>query len=484
MAAPPVTERGTPAIDQGFYSILGGAPYSWGTLLTDSMEHVSDLQWQPGGGGLVGVYHKMRTDAQIQGLFLGSTLPLRRYAYVLEPNSSREEIVTKWSRDYNIPIKGQEDQPRGRRKNRFQWNSHLRLALLSVLYGHMYFEQVGEIGADGLWHCRKLGPRMPQSIQEIRLDRTGGLRSIVQNVNKRAGSGSPFTVLNAQQEILVNRLIAYIWEQEGGDWTGRSMLRGIYKNWLLKDRILRVGAINIERAGGVPVIKAHKGASDADMTSYALMAQQFKVGENSGGSIPNDAELMLARAAGGEEAVNFIKLQNEEMGRGWLMMFMNLGQTTSGSRALGGSFIDYALNSQEAIAQFICDTFTEHMLENDADWNYALSDDEPLPYLTYVRKDDRQMALTDLVAAADAGVITLDDQVESWIREAYRMPRRDEATERQPSTTATSGRASERSARVGSPALGGPQARDLDDLGLDEEALKQAAAQQEAEFGA
>jgi hypothetical protein len=166
------------------------------------------------------------------------------------------------------------------------------------------------------------------------------------------------------------------------------------------------------------------------------------------------------------------------------MMFMNLGQTTSGSRALGGSFIDYALNSQEAIAQFICDTFTEHMLENDADWNYALSDDEPLPYLTYVRKDDRQMALTDLVAAADAGVITLDDQVESWIREAYRMPRRDEATERQPSTTATSGRASERSARVGSPALGGPQARDLDDLGLDEEALKQAAAQQEAEFGA
>jgi hypothetical protein len=233
---------------------------------------------------------------------------------VSQPNSSREEIVTKWSRDYNIPIKGQEDQPRGRRKNRFQWNNHLRLALLSVLYGHMYFEQVGEIGADGLWHCRKLGPRMPQSIQEIRLDRTGGLRSIVQNVNKRAGSGSPFTVLNAQQEILVNRLIAYIWEQEGGDWTGRSMLRGIYKNWLLKDRILRVGAINIERAGGVPVIKAHKGASDADMTSYALMAQQFKVGRE---LRRFDSRMVLSSCSLGLRAARKLSTSSSSRTRRW-----------------------------------------------------------------------------------------------------------------------------------------------------------------------
>jgi hypothetical protein len=441
ISKPPTTEVGAMGDTAGVW--VDGRP-NWSYFMGDEQEYVPELQWKPGGMGMVAAYHMMRSDAQVQGLYMGSTLPIRRYLWHIEPNGAREEVVTKLSQDYGIPIKGQEDQPRGRSKRRFSFQHHLRHALLAILYGHMFFEQVGDIGDDGLWHLRKLGPRMPKSIMEISVADDGGLQAIKQNIQKRTAQ----SMFEPYRTIPVEKLVAYIWEQEGGNWIGRSMLRGIYKNWLLKDTVLRVGAINIERAGGVPVITGPKGATPEDLAVLARMARQFRVGEGSGGAIPNGAELNLARAAGGEEAVNYIKLQNEEMGRGWLMMFMNLGQATTGSYALGSSLIDYVMNSQETIANWYVDIFNEHIIEDDVDWNWG--EDEPAPLLGYTRRDDRQLAVADLVQLIDKGVIQVDDELESWIRDEYQMPRRAESST--PRTLPAQAKRRKRVARSDSPA--------------------------------
>lgn len=484
----PTTERGTLA-DPANITAFNAKPYGWSRFVSDSMEHVPELQWQPNGGGLVAVYHMMRGDAQVQGLYLASTLPVRRYTYHFEPNSAREEIITKWARDYNIPIKGQEDKPRGRMKNRFKHLDHQRHAFLAILYGHMFMEQYGTIGPDGKWHVRKLGPRMPSTIREIRVDKDGGLRSIVQNTRNNGGMVNLTPAWMAgSTEIKINRLLAYVWEQEGGDWTGRSMLRGIYKNWLMKDRVLRVGAINIERAGGVPIVRAPRGALKSDMNNLSKMAQQFKVGEDAGGAIPHDAELILAQAAGGADAVEYVKLMNEEMGRGWLLMFMNLGQTTSGSRALGGSQMNFALNAHETIAGWYCDTFNEHQLEDDAEWNYQLADDETVPFLSYSRNDDSQLAIKDLVSAIDSGLVVLDEGIRSWFRDLYRMPRQQEevAAPQTSPESAQAERGAEASRGPSSPVLGRSAARSdmnsLYDLGIAPDLLKAAVEDQLAEI--
>jgi hypothetical protein len=420
VTSPPVSEQGTSLPDGG----MGGsaAPFSaglptWSEFFRgDDLELVPELKWRPGGRGLVEAYHKCRTDSQVQGLYYGMTMPIRRYGWYLEPNGSREEVVTKLSLDYNIPIRGQEDKPRGRRQGRFNFQEHLRHALLALLYGHMYFEQTGNFDSDLFWHLRKMGVRMPQSIMKFNLEKDGGLKSIEQK-----GLGT--TTLGARRTLSINRLVGYVWEREGANWAGRSMLRGIYRNYLLKEMVMKIGAINIERAGGVPVITGPKGALPEDLAELSKFARQFRVGANAGGSIPFGAQLDLARAAGGDEAVNYVKLQNEEMARGWLMMFLNLGQAGShGSYAMSDNFIDYTLNSQEVVAQWICDTFTEFMIEDDVTWNWG--DNEQIPLLVYSRTDDRQMAIADLVALIDKGAITMDDELEAWIREDYRMPRR------------------------------------------------------------
>src|SRR5688572_16153851 len=117
--------RGAPTSEQGsmlpdakntvFGSGLGMGGPDWSYFVNnDTMEHVEDLKWKPCGKGAVGEYHRMRTDAQVQGLYLGSTMPIRRYDWRLNPNGAREEVVRKISANYNIPILGEEDKPVGR----------------------------------------------------------------------------------------------------------------------------------------------------------------------------------------------------------------------------------------------------------------------------------------------------------------------------------------------------------------------------------
>ncbi|TDB78748.1 hypothetical protein E1091_19625, partial [Micromonospora fluostatini] len=97
----------------------------------------------------------------------------------------------------------------------------------------------------GWARLRKLAERMPRTIERIEAAPDGGLVSVLQYSSRTGGRAQP---------IPVSRLVAYVLDREGGNWLGRSVLRSCYKNWLIKDRLLRVQAQTIERNGmGVPL---------------------------------------------------------------------------------------------------------------------------------------------------------------------------------------------------------------------------------------
>lgn len=361
-AAPPTTERGSETGDSG---IIG-----WGTWAGggDLLERVTELVWPQSPR----TYRYMLNDAQINSLVLGLTLPIRSFRWFLEPNGAKPEVVDRISRDYNLPV-GREtlDYNRRRGARRFSFAKHLEDALRALVYGHFFFEQVGEVAKqDGLWHLRKLGVRSPLTLTEINVARDGGLESIRQQTGPET------------QPIPVTALLAYVWDREGSNWTGRSMLRPIYRNHLVKDRVLRVGAINIERAGGVPYIEAPDGATGDQIRELDALARRFRVGEGAGAALPHGAQLKFAAAAGGDGAVNYIKLQNEEMARSFLQMIQVLGQTQTGSRALGSEFNDIAGIVQNTIAQWFADIFNEHMIEDDVEWNEGPAE-EYAPLLSF-----------------------------------------------------------------------------------------------------
>jgi hypothetical protein len=408
---PPVTEIGQQI--QLAYNPLRMGVVPWNVLHNEA-EYVPELQWPAS----VRVYDQMRADAQIGGLFAGTVLPIMRYKWMIDPNGARPEIVTNLSQDLNLNIKGQEPKPVGRQKGRFSFKQHMRIALLALLYGHYFFEQVGEIGADGKWHLRKLSERPPHTIQQIAVAEDGGLVYIRQNI--ASFNMRPQPLYGNFPEIPVDRLVAYVWDKEGANWPGRPLVRDCYKPWVLKDKIVRIDVINHERAGGVPVVEAPPDATPDEIGSMSRMASQFKVGENAGGALPNGARLNLARIGSGSDTIGSARYHDEEMARRFLMMFMQLGQTRTGSRALGDTFLEFFSMSQWTIADWFLDVFNEHVVEDYVDWNYG-EDEEFTPRLVY-EPSEIELSVTDLVALVDKGIVVVDAALEEAIRYKYNMP--------------------------------------------------------------
>lgn len=407
--AAPTTEQGE--VIQSYRAPgVGPNPMGgWSSFIEDA-EYVPELLFPIS----VQTYHKMRSDSQCSALMRGTTWPIRQYKWHIDPNGAKDVIVEKLARDYNLPIKGEDRKPSGRARDRFSWDNHIFHALLALTYGFYYFEQTGTIESDGFWHLRKLSPRPPRTIQDISVAPTGSLEWIKQNTDP---TGQP---------IPINRLVAYVWEQEGGNWYGRSMFRACFGNWLIKQRLMRIDAINHERAGaGFPTIEAPPGASEEVIAALDQMAQSYKAGEKSGGALPNGAKLRLVGIEGNQPKTwDSIKGHNEEMARDFLMMFMGLAQGAgkqTGSYALGKSFIDWFSIAQQVVANWIADVFTAHMIEDDVDWNWG-EEEEIVPKIGYERDPNPHLAVDELVSLITSGVLQVDEELESEIRDKYNLP--------------------------------------------------------------
>jgi len=413
-AAPPTNEIGT--VLNGNFSPAGMAPWiTW----VDVEETVPQLRWPMS----IRTYQNMRNDSQIAALYEATLLAVRKMEWLIDPNGADTEIVQKLSTDYNIPILGEKKDniKRGRLKNRFSFRDHLRLAFKAGIYGHYYFEQVGYIGdgrngnpSDGLWHLKKLAERPPITIQEFRVADDGGLISIVQNVvQPNAASWQ-----NPVPEIPIDRLVGYVWDREGANWAGRSWFRECYKNWLIKDRLLRIDAINHERAGGVPYIVAHPGATNDEIDELNRMAQAFRVGDTAGGAVPSGAKFEVARGLQ-SSVINSVQYHDEAMARKFMLMVMQLGQTRTGSRALGTTFVDFWASGMEAIAWWFADIFNQYVIEDDVDWNFG-EDVDQVPLLVF--DFDPELVAADLVQMISVGAIIVDDELEGEIRKEMHLP--------------------------------------------------------------
>lgn len=400
MATAPTNEKG--------HGGVGIVPWSG---MIDTVERTPELQWPLS----ITVYDMMRrTDSQLAGIMRAISYPIRRLRWHVDPNGAPTRTVSELAEDLGLPIKGETPRPRPRSRGRFSWNRHLQHVLLSPVYGHMFFEQYGQI-VDGRWRLRKLAPRMPATISEIVVADDGGLEMI-----KQFGTGKP--PFGQSVEIGVDRLVAYIHEQEGGNWYGSSILRAAYKHWLIKDRLLRVDALKHERNGmGVPWIDPPPNATPAQMAELDRLAQKYKAGEASGGvGIPGSRLRLVGVEGGIPDTLASIRYHDEQESKLMLVQFLDLGTTGAGNRALGDTFVDFFSMAIEAMAVWIADTTTEHVCEDWVDWNDG--EDVPSPRIGFDAVEDPDLQVTELVELINAGALHVDEEVKEWIHERHNIP--------------------------------------------------------------
>ncbi len=371
----------------------------------------------------VATVERMRVDPQIDALCNSVTMPVMRFRWDLDPNGARDEIVEQTATDFGVPILGSND-PAPRSRRRFKHRDHLEHSVLALWHGFMMFEQVPDterydLARDG-WRLRKLAPRMPNTIDRIHIATDGGLEGITQyGYRPPVSRNRGFLPGQAPPQIGVNSLAAYVWRREGANWYGRSMLRPLYRDWILKDRALRVDAMKNERFGvGIPTAKAPEGG---DPVQYAKMAQAVRASEMSGVGLPAGADIGVEGIRGTlPDVMASIRYYDESMARAFMAMVIQLGQTQTGSRALGNTFADFFQMLVEAVADWYKDTTNEHVIEDYVDWNWG--EDEQAPLLRWSYAEHSPLAVSDLVSMVQAGVVTMDRETEDAVRQSTQLP--------------------------------------------------------------
>lgn len=406
------------------YTRAGSPGWWWAEL---DGEETPELIWPRS----VQVYDSMRrTDAQVISVLRAVTLPIRRTGWRIDPNGADPAVVQLVAEDLGLPIVGQEGVALRRTKGRFSWKHHLSQALLMLVFGHSFFEQVYRIDDAGLARLRKLEWRPSTTISKVNVARDGGLRSIEQ-----LGDGASKAV-----EIEVGRLVAYVNEREGGNWLGKSLLRPAYKHWLIKDRLLRIQAQTVHRNGmGIPTYTASrvpegltgeaaiKAYIEAEVAAGLKIAQELQAGENAGASIPNEAKLALTGVSGTlPDADGPIRYHDEQIARAVLAHFLNLGgDKSTGSYALGDTFMDFFILSDQTVAEDVCDVTQQHVVEDLVDLNFG--EDAIAPRLVFDEIGSRHPATAQAIQMLmTSGALSADPALERHLRTQYGLPERDE----------------------------------------------------------
>lgn len=391
-------------------------PTSWWNDL--SQEETPELKFPES----IKVYNRMRKDPQVMSVLRAVRLPVQRTTWRLDGAGCRDEVLLPLSEDLGLPVRGRDNPPRTRTRDRFSWDEHLQNALLCLPFGHSFHEPLYRIDEAALTtggavaRLRKIALRPSWTISKVNVAADGGLESIEQN------AGGVFTKAGNQPKIPVSRLVAYVYEREGGNWLGTSLLRSAYGDWLLKGRALRVWSQTNARNGmGVPLYEDSPTGTAATLEAGLKMASGYRSGDQSGAAIQNGAKFRLMGVDGDlPEVEKEVRYHDEQIARAVLAHFLNLG-TQTGSWALGSTFADFFVLSLQTLAQQLADVATMHIVEDWVDYNFGR--DEPAPRIVFDEIGSQQAATAQaLKLLYDAGLILPDRATEEWTRQQFGMP--------------------------------------------------------------
>lgn len=360
----------------------------------------------------------LREDAQVTAIFRAVSLPIRRANWQLDPNGAPADVVAHVAEDLRLRVRGDDPhKPLAPRAGRVSWEKHLEQVLYSLIFGHMFFEQVYEVGVDGREHLRKLAPRWPGTLTKINVADDGGLESIEQQASGGKKTRSP--------KIPVSRLVAYCFDDLGGQWVGRSILRPAYKNWVIKDELLRLELNTLDRNGmGVPVYTGSEFANDpeGDLERGQDIVEGFRSGDHAGASIPAGAKLEVKGTSGQlispREAIAY---HDNMMARSVMAHVLNL-DGKGGAYALASTQNDLLVQSLQTMAEWVQDVATQHVVEDLVRVAFP-EHDGLMPQLVFDPiASKKEITPGDLAGLLNSKAIFADKDLEEDLRRRYTLP--------------------------------------------------------------
>ena len=359
-------------------------------------------------------YDKMRkSDGVCSGILLTIKTPVHAGHWSIKPNTSSQrdknaaEFVWKCLTEYQS----------------ITWTQILQEAMLCADFGYYIFEKVWETRViDGVERTvlKKLAPRHPMDVKEVKYDSHGGPKSVVFFV-KTENFGQK------EVEVSIKKLLIITFNREANDVTGRSVLRTAYQHYFFKTQLYKIDAIQKERHGiGIPVIKLPVGFDRVkDVQDANALGRNLRTNERAHVVLPPNWEIFFAKLEGQPvDALKSIEYHDSVIRESILAGF------TGADRVTNEDDLGLFLKSTRFIANSICDAFNTYLIPELIAYNYDRVGTPKLQVRQIGEQGDMRtlsMAIRNLVGA---GIIRPDDRLEAWIRDLMDLPEVDLATVR------------------------------------------------------
>jgi hypothetical protein len=290
-------------------------------------------------------------------------------------------------------------------------------------FGYSVFEKVHGVSYDrdiGLYNTiTKLAYRSQRTIERFHVDKNGKLLSVYQEAD-----GDTQRNVNIPAQFLVH----FSPEQEGDNYEGISCLRACYGPWLRKNEFLKLMAAGIEKyAIPTPILKVPADKSTSEEFDNAVESLEcYTSNQSSYLTYPEGWDLEISPVTFDSEKVrSIIDKENLEMTNANLVAFLLLGQGAGGSYSLSKDLSDFFSQTLQAAADHISEVFERHIMKDVLNLNRPSS-----KVLCSLRCDnlrdsaDQEFANT-LKLFTDSGVIQKDSQLEEFVREKYKYPKKE-----------------------------------------------------------
>lgn len=372
------------------------------------------------------VYDQMRrSDATVAALLAAFKMPLRAAKWYIQPyDDSPESVQMADFLHDNLWSFGQQT-----------FDDFLRELLTYLEFGFSWFEKVFD-WMEGEWNGKLGWDKFAFRYQNTRyrwnfapVSSPGGvMRQKFTSVTQFA---PPFyqTV-----DIPAEKVIVFSRDKEGDNLDGISLLRPVYKPWLLKDALYRIQGIGLERAAvGVPYAKWLMDVSDTTLSTVTAMLENLRVDDQA--SIQwdgNECDIgYLANKFDAVAVASAIDHHDGQILKAGLAQFVNLGTRgvgTTGSYALSSEQAQMFLDALNGEANYLASQFHLQAAIQLLEWNFPNIDRKKLPRLAHGDIGERavQKMSVALNAFAQYGFLSPDPRTENVIREFLDLPERDE----------------------------------------------------------
>lgn len=355
-----------------------------------------------------------RSDSTVRSALQIVKLPILSAVFDIE--AAKNELADKVEDDDEFKARFVKRELMQRNIN---FKRHIKKALSQFDYGFSAFEivlELTEFESKLMIGIQKLAPRKQSSIMSWETE--DGEEGVTQMVN-----GKTYSIPRV-------KMIIYTHDQDDDDDPqGTSLLRYVYKDWDLKDKLTLVNAIALEKQGvGVPIVKEKEGANatPTDEAAAVEAVSNIRANEKSFMKIPNTMEVEMLDMKGSttKEVLPTLNYHDGRIMAGVLARFMELGGASgTGAQALSGDLSSVFMKAEEAVADEIVSTLTEDLIKKLCDLNFSEMPNG-YPKLTYgsISDDDVAGLATSLNSLVTAGVIVPDDDLEDNVRGRLHLP--------------------------------------------------------------